>query len=151
KNKRPLTSAELLALLEVTDNLVGADSIDAVNIPPPVDEVEDSEDIDDDGQIHCKNDLVDVAETYKIYSKIGEKSPYEVFSLYFSEDVWEAIVNYSKKYVNDHKRHNFALNKESLKRFFGILMSSGCHTPPLVRNCVSRNPFGSIKKNVHGT
>lgn len=74
------------------------------------------------------------------------------------------IVNFSNKYANDHNRHSFCLNIASLKRVIGILIFAGYHTLPatkmywskdedkgipLVRNCMSRNKFDSIKQNLH--
>nr|CAH7734201.1 unnamed protein product [Callosobruchus chinensis] len=217
EDRRPLSTAELLAIIEEDEDLQLADSMDAVYIPPPVDELTDEEDIDDQG-CETEMNLPDVAGTYEIHVKLPEeetnedvrskskkvkisaktkimpkwtkehpiyknspqeeeqmrleklenkiagKSPYEVFSLYFSEDVWEKIVDFSKKYANDHNRHSFELDKTSLKRFVGILIFSGYHTLPatkmfwskdedkgipLVRNCMSRNRFDSIKQNIH--
>lgn len=227
ENKRPLSTAELLAHLNDDEDLLLCDTIDAVYIPPPVDQLTDEEDVDDD---LCENerDLPDVAGTYEIHaslpditeeshdqslpssskkSKISKKSirfesnkktlprwrrdkpvyktepkneeknnlerieniiagktPFEVFSLFFSDEVWEKIIFYSKKYAQDNNRHSFQIDKTSLKRFFGILIFSGYHTLPatklywskdedkgvmLVRNCMSRNRFDSIKQNIH--
>lgn len=81
-----------------------------------------------------------------------------------TDDVWEKIVSFSKKYASDHNRHSFELSVSCLKRFCGILVFSGYHTLPatkmywskdedkgipLVRNCMSRNRFDSIKQNIH--
>lgn len=215
KNIRPLSTSELLAILNEDEDLFQTDTIDAVYIPPPVDEVTDEEEIDDD---ICENviNLPDIARTYEIHvclpdisedfdsqtlpssskkakvskktinkSKtalpkwkkevpiytteprneekknlehieniIGGKTPIEVFSLFFSDDVWEKIIFYTKKYANDKNRHSFTIDKTSLKRFFGILIFSGYHTLPatklywskdedkgieLVRKSMSRN------------
>lgn len=223
KNERPLSTAELLAILEEDVDLLQTDTVDAVYIPPPVDEVTDEEELDDD---ICENEknLPDVAGTYEIHAvlpdtiedldnqplpssskkakvnkktinksalpkwikevpiyttepqneekknlehienTIGGKTPFEVFSLFFSDDVWEKIISYTKKYAYDKNRHSFTVDKTSLKRFFGILIFSGYHTLPatklywskdedkgiaLVRNSMSRNRFDSIKQNIH--
>lgn len=226
ENKRPLSTAELLAALEEDEDLLESDTIDAVYIPPSVDELTDEEEISDD---ICENDsnLPDVAGTYELHASfpdtsedlnnlsvpssskkakvsikttktksnktlpkwekinpiyttkpqneeknimeqiensIGGKSPFEVFSLYFSDEVWEKIVSYTRKYAHDNNRHSFEIDETTLKRFFGILIFSGYHTLPatklywskdedkgitLVRNCMSRNRFDSIKQNIH--
>lgn len=228
ENKRPLSTAELLALLDEDEELSQADNIDAVIIPPDVDEVTDEEDIDDEVleidkplpdvagtfEIHTSNlpdsddDTMSIASTSKtariskkgksiatgksgnyapawqrehptysslpqlsqeqkkeeIVNLVAGKTPYEVFSMYFTEELWQMIVTFSKKYADDHNRHSFHLDVPSLKRFFGILIFSGYHTLPavklywskdedkgisLIRNCMSRNRFDSIKQNLH--
>lgn len=223
--QKPLSTAELLAILNEDEDLLQSDTVDAVYIPPPVDEVTDEEELDDD---ICENaiNLPDIAGTYEIHAslpdtsedldsqslpstskkakvskktinksktalpkwkkevpiyttepqneekknledienRIGGKTPIEVFSLFFSDDVWEKIIFYTKKYANDNNRHSFTIDKTSLKRFFGILIFSGYHTLPatklywskdedkgieLVRKSMSRNRFDSIKQNIH--
>ncbi|KAF2893370.1 hypothetical protein ILUMI_12804 [Ignelater luminosus] len=96
ENKRPLTSAELL--LEENDDLVEADSIDAVYIPLPVDKVTDEEDIDDDGQIDCESALVDVSGTYKIHAKVPDDSTRPV----------EKLPGPSKSKKTKYSTNNFA-------------------------------------------
>lgn len=226
KNRRPLSSAELLSILEEDEEISQSNTVDAVYIPPPVDELTDEEEVDDD---ICEDawDLPDVAGTYEIHvtpletfeevddqssptpskksklcqqpvkskskkpipkwrkemptytsepqneekhkleeieNKVGGKTPFEVFSLYFSDEVWDKIITYTKKYASDNNRHSFDIDKTSLMRFFGILIFSGYHTLPatkmywskdedkgvmIVRNCMSRNRFDSIKQNLH--
>jgi len=219
KNEKPLSTAELLAILDEDEELLQSEIVDAVYIPPIVDEITDEEDFDDDIRENVIN-LPDVTGTYEIHvispdtsedlvnqsipssskkiinkskkalpkwkkevpiyttepqneekknledieNRIGGKTPFEVFSLFFSDDVWENILSYTKKYANDKNRHSFTIDKTSLKRFFGILIFSGYHTLPatklywskdedkgiaLVRNSMSRNRFDSIKQNLH--
>jgi len=62
KNKRPLSTAELLAILEEDEDLFQTDAVDAVYIPPPIDEVTDEEELDDDLRENVIN-LPDVAGT----------------------------------------------------------------------------------------
>lgn len=190
KNERLLSTAELLAILEKDVDLFQTDAVDAVYIPPPVDE----EELDNDLHENVIN-LTDVAGTYEIHAslpnssedldseslpsssikskvskktinksktalpkwkkevpvyttapqnkekinlddienRIGGKTPFEVFSLYFSDDVWEKIISYAKKYACDKNRHSFIIDKTSLKRFFGILIFSGYHTLPATK------------------
>jgi hypothetical protein len=99
-----------------------------------------------------------------IVNAVGGKSPYEVFSLYFDSEVLTKIVDYSNKYAHDNNRHLFQLNIVTLKKFIGILILTGYHTLPaaklywskdedmglpLVRKCMSRNKFMTIKQNIH--
>lgn len=112
--------------------------------------------------IFPKND--ETAMKQNIEQRVGGKTPLEVFSLFFSGEVWEQIVSFSKKYACDHNRHLFTLTVTELKRFFGILLLTGYHSlpatklywskdedknVPIVRKCMSRNKFDSIKENIH--
>lgn len=44
----------------------------------------------------------ETASTRNIEERVGEKTPFEVFSLFFCDEVWEQIVSFSKKYACDH-------------------------------------------------
>ncbi|CAH0713964.1 unnamed protein product, partial [Brenthis ino] len=221
--QRALSSQEILSILEEEKDLEDANQIDAVYIPPTVDNLTDEEDLDDDALGDYENTVpTDIAETYEIHTdlpaepentqgepgpstskkprlpkkspkyvpdwkkehpiythfptsdetamtqnieeRVGGKTPFEVFSLFFSDEVWEQIVGFSKKYACDHNRHLFTLTVAELKRFFGILLLTGYHSLPaaklywskdedknvsIVRNCMSRNKFDSIKENIH--
>lgn len=84
--------------------------------------------------------------------------------LFFDEKVFEMIMNFTLKYARDNNRHDFKFSMSQLKHFLGILILTGYHTLPatdmywskdldkgvdLVRNCMSRNTFRSIKRNIH--
>lgn len=73
-NKRPLSTAEMLALLEEDEDLQPAESIDVVYIPPPVDELTDEEDIDDDIMRESDDFLLDVAGTYEIHANLPDET-----------------------------------------------------------------------------
>ncbi|XP_025192062.1 piggyBac transposable element-derived protein 3-like [Melanaphis sacchari] len=160
KNERPLSTAELLAILEEDEDLFQTDSVDAVYIPPPVDEVTDEEELDDDLRENVIN-LPDVAGTYEIHASLPNSSedldsellPSSSIKSKVSkkninksktalpkwkkevpvDDVWEKIISYTKKYACDKNRHSFIIDKTSLKRFFGILIFSGYHTLPATK------------------
>ncbi|KAI4469474.1 transposase is4 [Holotrichia oblita] len=100
----------------------------------------------------------------EIKQQVGGKSPLEVLLLFFDDTVLNAIVNYSLKYAQDNNRHDFKFSVSLLKQFLGILILTGYHTLPacdmylsknadkgvdLVRGCMSRNTFRSIKRNLH--
>lgn len=109
-----------------------------------------------------KNDSM--AMIQNIEESVAGKTPYEVLSLYFSDEIWNQIVNFSIKYAVDNNRHSFAVTVTEMKRFFGIVLLSEYHTlpatkiywskdedksAPIVRKCMSRNKFDSIKRNIH--
>nr|CAH7746855.1 unnamed protein product [Callosobruchus chinensis] len=75
EDRRPLSTAELLALIEEDEDLQLADSMDAVYIPPPV-ELTDEEDIDDQ-VCETEMNLPDVAGTYEIHVKLPEEETNE--------------------------------------------------------------------------
>ncbi|KAJ2948736.1 hypothetical protein O0L34_g7996 [Tuta absoluta] len=91
-------------------------------------------------------------------------SPVLLFEEMFDDDVMSLIVNNSLLYAGQNNRHNFEFNTSDLKRFLGILILSGYHElpsersywsldedlgVPLVANCMSRNRFTDIKRNLH--
>ncbi|XP_030751730.1 piggyBac transposable element-derived protein 3-like [Sitophilus oryzae] len=95
---------------------------------------------------------------------VGGKTPLEVFFLFFDEEVTDLVLRYSHKYAADNNRHDFIVSKEELLNFIGIMYLSGYHTLPqtsmywsteedkgvgIVKNCMSRNRFYSIKRNLH--
>nr|CAI5870464.1 unnamed protein product [Callosobruchus analis] len=80
------------------------------------------------------------------------------------DEVIDLILDFSIKYAQDNNRHEFSLSKNELLNFIGILLFSGYHTLPhiqhywsteedkgidLVKKCMSRNRFQSIKQNLH--
>lgn len=106
----------------------------------------------------------ELGEEEEIKNTMSGRSPFEVFSLYFDVDVLSKIVEYTNKYAQDNNRHSFKIDISLLKKFMGIMILSGYHTLPaiklywskdedkglsLVRKCMSRNTFLSIKQNIH--
>lgn len=226
--KRPLSLQELEALLEEDSDIEGADEIDAVYIPPPVDTLTDEEDLDDNLLLE-EGIATDIAGTFEVHTRpredietptesvsepstskgkktkvisqqrqkqiqyepswsktesnyssfptekeflkkeeiklnVGGKTPFEVFSLFFDDIVFNKIVNYSVKYAQDNNRHDFTFSAAQLQKFIGILILTGYHTLPacdmywskdldkgleLVRKSMSRNTFRNIKRNLH--
>lgn len=229
---RALTLQELEAELE---DLEPGNEVDAVIIPPTVDDLTDEEDIDENALLgkfaHYKDkhrwltkicflgDLVpqDVAGTFELLvpemenddicvepstskgatkrntvytpkwkkkhpeydnlpvsneevakkdlvEALADKSPLDIFFMFFDENLLNEIIYFSEKYAKDNNRHDFSLTITDLKRFIGILIFSGYHTlpqlelywsrdedkgVPLVKNCMSRNKFRNIKRNLH--
>lgn len=100
----------------------------------------------------------------QIENTLAGKTPYECFQLFFDDEVYNLITNFSTKYAQDNNCHDFVLTNTSLKRFLGILILTGYHTLPqidmywskdedkevtFVRQCMSRNKFRLIKKYIH--
>lgn len=99
-----------------------------------------------------------------IQEKVESLSPLEIFLLYFTDQILDEIVKFSNKYAQDNNRHDFILTSTDLRKFLGILILSGYHRLPqqrmywsndpdkgleIVRNCMSRNKFEAIKRNIH--
>jgi hypothetical protein len=68
ENERPLSTAELLAILNENEDLWQTDTVDAVYIPPPVDEVTDE--LEDE----IYENVDDIAETYEIHASLPDTS-----------------------------------------------------------------------------
>lgn len=101
-----------------------------------------------------QNDLV---------NNLKEKSAIELFKLFFDAEVLTMIIDETNRYAQQ-KNSNFLLHERDLKRFLGILVLSGYHTVPSVRDywsnnptlgvdivkqCMSRNRFLDIKRYIH--
>lgn len=106
----------------------------------------------------------EIQDTENIKSELAGKTPLEIFFKFFDEEVVNMILNFTLKYAADNNRHDFQLSKEELLNFIGILLFSGYHTLPqthlywsndedkgveIVKKCMSRNRFTSIKQNIH--
>ncbi|XP_022175761.1 piggyBac transposable element-derived protein 3-like [Myzus persicae] len=158
KNERPLSTAELLAILEEDEDLFQTDSVDAVYIPPPVDEVTDEEELDDDLRENVIN-LPDVAGTYEIHASLPNSSEDLDSELLPSSSIKSKV---SKKNINKSKtalpkwkkevpvyttapQNKEKINLEDIENRIGD-EDKGI---PLVRNSMSRNRFDSIKQNLH--
>lgn len=100
----------------------------------------------------------------KVMETLADLSPLDIFFMFFDEELLNKIKKFSEKYAKDNNRHDFFLTITDLKRFIGILVFSGYHTLPqlemywsrdedkgvaLVKNCMSRNKFRNIKRNLH--
>lgn len=100
----------------------------------------------------------------QVINQLKDLSPTEVFEKIFDEEVYNLIIYNSLLYAGQNNRHGFEMNKNDLRRFLGILILSGYHKlprerqywsydedigVPLVSNCMSRNRFLEIKRNLH--
>lgn len=108
------------------------------------------------------NNVDDIFKSMK--ENLKDKSPVQIFEELVSEDILEFIVTQSKLYASQENRHDFNLTPNCLKKFIGILLLSGYHSLPqeklywcededinvqCVRNCITRNRFMAIKRNLH--
>lgn len=116
---------------------------------------------------HLYNTSLTSNEAQKIevlHNELGEKSPLELFFIFFDDEVINMIVDYSLKYATDNNRHDFEFTRNDLLNFIGIMTLSGYHTLPqaymywsseddkgldIVKQCMSKNRFKSIKRNLH--
>ena len=107
---------------------------------------------------------VELQDKENLKNLYGGLTPLEIFFLFFDDEVVNLVLEFTLKYASDNNRHSFSLQKEELLGFVGILLLSGYHTLPqtrlywsndedkgvdVVKNCMSRNRFQSIKRNLH--
>nr|CAI5870114.1 unnamed protein product [Callosobruchus analis] len=100
----------------------------------------------------------------ELKNALSEKTSLEIFFMFMDVEVIDLILDFPIKYAQDNNRHEFSLSKNELLNFIGILLFSGYHTLPhiqhywsteedkgidLVKKCMSRNRFQSIKQNLH--
>lgn len=98
-----------------------------------------------------------------LYDRLKDKSPSELFRMFFDDTVLEFIINHTNKYAQQ-KNSTFSISKPLLKRFLGILVFSGFHplpavhhywstSPvcgiPIVKQAMPRNTFNEIKSFLH--
>lgn len=74
----------------------------------------------------------ETAMTQNIEELVGGKTPMEVFSLFFIDEVWEQIVRFSNNYACDHNPHLFTLTVAELKTFCTLLLT-GYHSFPAAK------------------
>lgn len=99
-----------------------------------------------------------------LVEKLKDYSPTKLFESFFDDNVMKMIVDNSILYAGQNNRHNFHLDDVDLRKFLGILLLTGYHELPsersywsldedlgipLVANCMSRNRFLEIKRNLH--
>lgn len=108
-------------------------------------------------------DIVQKRQKYVVES-LADCNPVMLFEKIFDHDVMDLITTNSVLYANQNNRHGFELDSACLKKFFGVLILTGYHElpseraywsldedlgVPLIANCMSRNRFLEIKRNLH--
>lgn len=117
---------------------------------------------------HFEYDIAPITEPLKgvqkdLVDNLKDKSPMELFSLFFDIDVLTMIVDETNLYAQQ-QNSEFRLHHTALKQFLGILVLSGYHRLPSVRDywskhpslgvdivkqCMTRNRFCDIKRYIH--
>lgn len=100
----------------------------------------------------------------RLKNELEGKTPLDLFFMFFDDEIITDIIQYTQKYARDNNRHDFTIDKDDLLKFLGIMILSGYHTLPqadlywsteedkglkIVRDCMSRNRFRNIKRNIH--
>lgn len=95
---------------------------------------------------------------------LKDMTPVKIFELLIDDEVLELIASESTIYAGQNNRHDTIFTKEELRKFLGILIFTGYHKLPsersywsvdedlgvaLVSDCMSRNRFLEIKRNLH--
>lgn len=95
---------------------------------------------------------------------LKDMPPVKVFEYIFDEEVVELIASQSTIYAGQNNRHDKVFTKDELKYFLGILILTGYHKlpsersywsldedlgVPFVAECMARNRFLEIKRNLH--
>ncbi|KAI4465987.1 transposase is4 [Holotrichia oblita] len=92
------------------------------------------------------------------------KTAVEIFELLFDNDLMENIVRETKRYAFQRNIHNFDMTVNCLKNVIGIFIYTGYNSLPqekmywsededidrtIIRQCMSRNRYYEIKRNIH--
>lgn len=95
---------------------------------------------------------------------LKDMTPVKVFEQLFDDEVLELITSQSTIYAGQNNRHDSFFTKDELRKFLGILILTGYHKlpsersywsldddlgVPLVSECMSRNRFLEMKRNLH--
>lgn len=99
-----------------------------------------------------------------VHPELVNKTPYEIFKLYFDKELVDMIVRETVRYAGQKNKFNFKLDDEDLHTFIGIILFSGYHalprermywcrdedvSVPFVSSAMSRNRFDDIKRYLH--
>ena len=95
----------------------------------------------------------------------AESSMFEIFLLFFSDDMIDLIVEQTNLYATRDKNiHNFKTDRDELKKFLGLILMSGYHSlpsendywstaedliAPIFSSTMSRDRFRLIKRYLH--
>lgn len=95
---------------------------------------------------------------------LKDMTPVKVFEHLFDDEVLDLITTQSTIYAGQNNRHDDVVTKDDIRKFLGILIFTGYHKLPsersywsldddlgvsLVSECMSRNRFLEIKRNLH--
>lgn len=107
----------------------------------------------------------DAVEPEKVGIEHAGKSEYEIFLLFWTEEILSHITYQTNLYATrDQNQHNFKVNEEDISQFLGLLLISGYHSLPKENDCwstaedmeapifsktMSRESFRRIKRYIH--
>lgn len=98
-----------------------------------------------------------------LFNDLKNYSPLDLFELFFDDEMFSFILNETNRYAQQ-QNSSFAVTLSELRRFIGILIVSGYHTlpsvrdywskqpslgVPIIRQAMSRNRFLEIKRFIH--
>lgn len=113
--------------------------------------------------IPCNSERL-VAKEEQMKQDLRDKTLYELFKLFYDDEVQSLIVNESVKYARQNNNTSFSLDMSDLDVFIGIMLLTGYHSLPrermywcrdedvqitYVSSKMSRNRFTEIKKFLH--
>jgi len=105
-----------------------------------------------------------LAKQEQMKNDLRDRTPYELFKLYYDDEVQNLIITESVKYARQKNNTSFALEQSDLDVFIGIMLLTGYHSLPrermywcrdedveipYVSSKMSRNRCTEIKKFVH--
>ncbi len=100
----------------------------------------------------------------KVAGNLNGKTEVEIFETFFSDEIFDLIIQQSKIYASQKNNLKFSVNKDELRSFIGILLLSGYHRlpqedmyweqaadvgVPIVYQSMPKNRFREIKKYLH--
>ncbi len=101
---------------------------------------------------------------YRSHPELTLMSPFELFCMFFDDEVETLIIEQSNLYAKSKNNHSFKMSSSGLRRFMGIIYLSGYRQlpkqslywskdedvdTPIVRIAMSRNEFRTLKQYLH--
>lgn len=111
-----------------------------------------------------ENPIPETSASVENLENLREKNPFELFQLFYTDEMNTMLVNQSMAYAKQHNNHGFQVSEEEMAKFTGMHVFSGYHTLPrqrlywsadedvvipLVSRVMTRNRFEAIKYNLH--
>lgn len=66
----------------------------------------------------------------EIHPELADKTPYELFKMYFDSDIMNLILEETLRYATQNNNYSFSLSEKLLEVFIGIILFSGYHSLP---------------------
>lgn len=115
-------------------------------------------------EVYSCDDSNDVQDLLQSHPELSNLSPYELFTLFFDDDILNIIVDNTVLYARQKNDHGFTVTVEEMRQFIGILIVSSFNTRPQERHywekdeivrcsavakTMSRERFKKIKSYFH--